>query len=349
MSRRFPGRYNDGRTAASREVVVVAVASGLEIRDGDNLLIAFWQLADLRADGQLPGAQGVRVRCEAEPDARLTLPDGEFIREVAPSLGARPKRRFGTWAMAASFAAALAIIVGMAYSMPVASRALAALVPISVEREWGGKLARGLEDELGTCRGPAGSAALALLASRLSAGLPEDSKPTRVSVVKAKDTNALALPGGIILIFEGLLKNAEGPDEVAGVLAHELTHVAERHVTAAMIRGIGVGLVVTMVTGDASGMLASGAAALLAGAYSREDEAQADRGAVRMLDRAGIASEGLARFFDRLAKHGSAPEWLSTHPDSSARAAAIRSETRATATAPSLSPEQWGELKGICG
>lgn len=349
MAREFPGRFNDGRTAATRAVTIRPAPEGLEIRGTDGLLIAFWKLADLRADGQLPGNAGIRVRCEAEPDARLILPDGEFIREVAPALTARPKRRFANWAIAASFAAALAMIAGFAWSMPAVSRALAAMVPPEVERDWGGRLAQGLEKRWGTCRGPAGSAALAMLSARLTASLPEEAKPNRVAVVRSKDENALALPGGTILIFQGLLDKAQGPDEIAGILAHELTHVAERHVAAAMIRGFGVGLVVMLVTGDSSGMLASGAATLLAGAYSREDEAQADLGAVAMLDRAGIASEGLARFFDRLAGYDAAPEWLSTHPESSARAAAIRASARVTATAPALNPAQWADLKGICG
>jgi predicted Zn-dependent protease len=87
----------------------------------------------------------------------------------------------------------------------------------------------------------------------------------------------------------------------------------------------------------------------MAGAYSREDEAEADRGAVSLLAQAGLDGDGLAAFFRRLAAKPSAmPEWLNTHPDSLARAQAVEA-ARTKPGAPALTPEQWAAVKGICG
>lgn len=87
----------------------------------------------------------------------------------------------------------------------------------------------------------------------------------------------------------------------------------------------------------------------LAGAYSREDEAEADRGAVALLARAGLSADGLAAFFRRMAEQPSAvPAWLSTHPDSQARAQAVEAQ-HTKPGAPALTAEQWAAVKGICG
>lgn len=340
----LPGRFNDGRTAASRAVLVTPSANGLDIRGEDGLLVAFWHKADLRADGELPSGNGVRLRCAADESARLSLEQAEFIRPLLPAKSCFP------WAKAAA-AVAATLLLGAALwlGIPAASRQLVALVPTAWENSWGDTLAHGLEQRWGSCRQPAGEAALHLLSDRLAAGIDPALRPRRLMVVKQSDQNAIALPGGTVMVFSGLLTQAQGPDELAGVLAHEFTHLRLRHPTAAMIRATGIGLAVTLVTGDSSGVMASGAAMALAGAYSREDEAEADRGAVTLLSQAHVDAHGLAGFFRRLtAEPSKIPSWLSTHPDSLARAQAVEA-LAGTAGAPALTPDQWTAVKEICG
>lgn len=340
----LPGRYNDGRSAASRKVTVTPSAAGLDIRGEDGLLVAFWHTDDLRADAELPDGKGVRLRCASDEHARLTLPDAEFIRPLLPAKPRLP------WAKAAgALAATILLGAGLWLGIPAASRALVHVVPASWENRWGDALAAGLTQRWGVCRQPAGEAALHLLSDRVAAGVEPGLRPRRVVVVKQADQNAIALPGGTVMVFSGLLKEAEDPDELAGVLAHEFTHLRLRHPTAAMIRAVGVGTAVTLVTGDSSGVVATGAAIALAGAYSREDESEADRGAVALLARAGLDVDGLAAFFRRLAaKPSGVPAWLSTHPDSLVRAQAIEAFGSRTG-AQALTPEQWAAVKGICG
>ncbi|MCR6631547.1 MAG: M48 family metallopeptidase [Magnetospirillum sp.] len=337
------GRFNDGRTAASRKVLVTPKAGGLDIRGEDGLLVAFWRTDDLRADGDLPGGKGVRLRCATDTGARLTLERAEFIRPLLPRKPRLPWAKLG-----AALVLAAALGAGLWLGLPAASRTLANLVPAAWEQRWGDAVAAGFQRRWGACRQPAGEAALHLLTDRLAAGLPPDQRPRRVVVVRTPDVNAFALPGGTVLIFSGLLADAQSPDEVAGVLAHEIAHLRFRHPTAALIRAAGVGVVVTLITGDSSGLVATGAGMALAGAYSREDEAAADRGAVALLADAGLDAQGLATFLRRLAAHPNGlPQWLNSHPDSAARAQAV--EAAAKAGAPALGPEQWAALKGICG
>ena len=165
--------------------------------------------------------------------------------------------------------------------------------------------------------------------------------------------NAFAAPGGFIVIFNGLLKAARSPDEVAGVLAHEMGHVIERHGAEALVRTVGLSLIFQIFVGDASGLVGLGAAAgqlLLELSYSRGDEAEADATAVTALVAADIRRNGLADFFARLDREAEdqSEEFalLSSHPLNSDRVEAIRKAPVGGGRAMSVSA--WRALKTIC-
>lgn len=342
-----PGRFNDGRNAASHKVTVHSLADRLEIRGEDGLLLAAWRGGDLLRDGQAPGG-GLRLRCRAEPDARLIV-----AQDFPLPGGAAPARtwRIG-WGLPLALAAGLAVMAGLYFALPGLARQGAALVPPALEASWGAQVADGLERQMGRCQGLAGQAALDGLVRRLAAGLPPDRAAIIIRVLNRPLVNAIALPGGQIIVFRGLLDLTQQPDELAGVLAHELTHIGERHVTAAMIRGAGIGVLATMLTGDASGALASGAAMVFASSYSRDDEAAADRGGLGLLAKAGIGNAGFATFFERMegreSKGDVLPTWISSHPETTARLAVVRAAATAKPLPAALADEQWQAVKAIC-
>ena len=345
-----PGRFSDGRSAAVRKVTVRVLATGLEIRGADGFLIAVWKTEDLLADGDWPEKRGVRLRCASEPDARLAVEDAKVIAEVLPSPPRPPRKRRAGLVLACLLGAG--VLVGLMIGLAPMSKLLAHLIPAGLERQWGQSIAEGLEGQMKPCTGREGRRVLDALAQRLAEPLPADRRGVRVHVLRSKDVNALALPGGEIILFSALVAKAGDSDELAGVLAHEITHIGERHVSAAMIRALGVGVFVTMITGDASGLVASGLGAALAGAYTREDESAADMGALSLLEEAGIGSDGLARFFRRLetmeGRQGQVLAWLGTHPDSGVRAAAIEARRRPAPRLPALSDADWQAVKRVC-
>jgi beta-barrel assembly-enhancing protease len=150
-------------------------------------------------------------------------------------------------------------------------------------------------------------------------------------VVRSSQVNAFALPGGPIVIHTGLLREATGPEQLAGVLAHEMAHVVRRHGIQRIAQSVGVVAVIQLMFGDVSGVMAIGVELLRAGAvnsYSREQENQADMEAVDLMRAANLDPNALADFFVRLASKGTdLPDllaWLGTHPELNDRISAVR-------------------------
>jgi predicted Zn-dependent protease len=158
----------------------------------------------------------------------------------------------------------------------------------------------------------------------------------------------VALPGGRIYLFNGLIQFAEGPNEVLGVLAHEMAHVQERHVLENLLRHSGFQIIVSSL--GAGGSFAQYGQVLLQRSYSREDEAGADVLGTQALNRAGLPSEGMVTFFRRLRdRRGSdsfLPDIASTHPSTDERILRMKKVTRSGT--PVLTEGEWKILQSFC-
>lgn len=337
------GVLRDGVSAADHKVVVRVLGHGLEIVGQDSQLVQRWPLARVRRIEDSPDA-ALRLTCAEYPQARLVVARPGPLAQLVPARRRRP----GLWL--GLVAGAAAMVAALVWGLPRLSTAAARMVPVEAERALGLSMAAEIETAKRACAGAEGRAALAALEERLAAPLPPAKRPTRVLVLDDPTVNAIALPGGTVILFRGLLDQAASADEVAGVLAHEMAHVAERHPLAALIRSVGLAALATVITGDLSALAASAGGMALAGSYSRGDEAQADAIAVDLLNAAAIPAAGLAGFFARLSgESGQLPEFLSTHPDLSKRRQAVLARAADGARGPALSPGQWQALRGICG
>ena len=207
------------------------------------------------------------------------------------------------------------------------------------------------------CNGAAGRAALDRLTERLGASI-DTPYNFRVTVIDIPVANAIAAPGGQVVVFRGLFDLADSPDAVAGVLAHEFAHVIRRHPTQSVLLAQGLAILPDLLTGNmAGGDVIAGVGSMVIGAsYSRGVEAEADTVAVEILGAAAISTAGLAAVFDRLTAEEAnavgefAPllELISSHPRSASRAEAVARVQKA-ATRPALSGQEWRALKTICG
>lgn len=156
-------------------------------------------------------------------------------------------------------------------------------------------------------------------------------------VVNARDINAFALPGGPMYVNRGMIEAAKNEGEMAGVMAHEISHVALRHATAQATKQgsatntlgtIGLILGGAILGGQTGAQLGAAAAQAWQTKYSRDYETQADILGSQIMADAGYDPRDLANMFQTIAQQGGgrAPEWLSSHPDPGNRYQKINQE-----------------------
>jgi predicted Zn-dependent protease len=362
------GLYFDGVSSARHAVAVEATADGVRIRGADGSAVADWPYAALRAMSSPDDL--LRLSHAGGPElARLEIRDvaliaeieqhAEFLDRKGPT-ERRLRRRVIFWSVAATASLLLVAVVGL----PLLASQVAPHVPLSVERRLGAAidaqarsmLDQGHGDKPFECGAEdaekAGLAAINSLIGRLerAAALPI---PLTATVIRRRESNAIALPGGHIYVFEGLVTKARNADEVASVVAHEIGHVAHRDGTRSLLEAAGLSFLFGMLLGDftGGGLAVIAARMALQSAYSREVEGAADLYGVALMAKVGGNPKALGTILDRIAgqvEPGS--DLLKDHPQTKDRIAAINAAAAASpgARQPLLAPAEWMALKGIC-
>jgi Zn-dependent protease with chaperone function len=175
-------------------------------------------------------------------------------------------------------------------------------------------------------------------------------KPLRAVVLRREQANAVTLPGHLY-VLGGLLEQADNVDQVAGVIAHELGHLAHRDGIRALLKGSGLSLVLGSLIGDffGGGAVIAAAETLLKLAYSRQRETQADEYAVRTMVALKADPRAFAGFMERVAISNPRRSIFLGHPpvpDRVARINAIAPPQSGGATL--LDAAEWKALKRIC-
>ena len=181
------------------------------------------------------------------------------------------------------------------------------------------------------------------------------------SVVNASDINAFALPGGPMFVNRGMIQAARSEGEMAGVMAHEISHVALRHGTAqasksqnplvqlGAIGGAILGAVIGGNTGEAVGQGTQLGLGVYLLKFSREFETQADILGAQIMAKAGYDPMDLAKMFETIEKQGGrgGPEFLSSHPNPGNRQERIAEESRKLNASPRRNQsEQFTQIQG---
>jgi beta-barrel assembly-enhancing protease len=159
---------------------------------------------------------------------------------------------------------------------------------------------------------------------------PEDEWPFEIFVVNNDITNAFALPGGSIFVFTGLIAESSSAEEVAGVIAHEMGHIINRHGIKRIAQSIGTLVIIQLIFGNTDGFTSIAREFLTAATinnYSQSQEREADETSVILMHKAGLNPLALSEFFYRLKEQGEEVpaylSWLSTHPSHDDRINAI--------------------------
>jgi predicted Zn-dependent protease len=210
-----------------------------------------------------------------------------------------------------------------------ATTAVAAITLVSVEQEIEiGKQANAqARKELRELRDGEVNSYIREVAARLVRVAPGPKYPYTFSMADYREINAFALPGGPVWLHRGVLHSATNESQVAGVLAHEIAHIAQRHaadqLTKATMTNLGLGLLGAVLGNGTGASAAQMAASFMANGmflkFSRDDEREADRVGLQMLTRAGWDGRGMVELFEILRREGSRDPgkvemFLSSHP-----------------------------------
>ena len=365
MQTEWTGDYLDGQTAIRRAAAVRLLRSGLEIAI-ETGHTAWWPYGEVRQTQGFYEGQEVRLERGGQLPEVLLIRDAAFLsalHRAAPEMAGRfhdPSRRRRRIALTALAALAVVGITTALYlwGIPGMVSVVAPHVPPSWEERLGRSVSEHLAPEARRCIETTRAQAIQEIADSLLSTVRDSPYTFRVMVVNNPSVNALAAPGGYVVVFRGLLERTQTAEELAGVLAHEFQHILFRHTTRALLRHASTGLLLTAITGDMTGPMAYGLeSARIIGElrYSRLNEDEADRAGFRMLVDAGLDTAGMIAFFETLAtdrpKMLSLPPYLSTHPTAEGRIERLRSLASGPrpVTTRLLPGVDWQDVRSICG
>jgi Zn-dependent protease with chaperone function len=345
--------YFDG-LSNRRRLVTLAFGDQLELAEPAQTPVK-WSYADIRRADSPSGT--LRVTCLAAPAlARLEIRDPAVAAELtsrcprldenAPGKGIAP-------VIGWSIAAAVSIVGVVLFGVPLAADRLTPLVPQAFERRLGDVADGQVKVIFGnkTCTNIAGQAAFAKLVNTLRQAAGLDA-PLQTEVLATPIPNAFALPGGKVYLFDGLLAKANNPDEIAGVLAHELGHVRHRDSTRNLIYNGGTSFLIGLLFGDitGSGALIFASRSMVTASYSREAEHNADTFSIDVMHKLGRSPKPMGELLFRVTgKQGdNTLSFIANHPLTEDRLKRMSDEDRPPTGPPLLTADEWASLKAIC-
>lgn len=353
--------FYDGESARRRTVSVTITASSLDLHEGSGW-IASWPVGEVRRRDAPEGILRL-TRDGTSSLARLEIADAEtqagirvHCRHLDETVHRERTGRILFWSAAAS----LSILLCVFLLLPILAERLTPLIPESYER----RLGTAVDNQVRAifrgkvCEASDGVAALKTLVTRLQGANPLPMQAD-VVILDSKMPNAAALPGGRIYLFKALIDEAESVDEIAGVLAHEMGHVAHRDGLRKMIQAGGTSYLLGLLLGDVTGggAIVVVSRHLVDSTYSREAEAAADDFAGRAMVTLGRPAHPMALLLKRIEKKHEdeddgndfrIPAFLSTHPVTDQRLKALEKQVPPRQGEPLLDQGQWRALKEIC-
>ncbi|MEO6841211.1 MAG: M48 family metallopeptidase [Bradyrhizobium sp.] len=346
--------YFDG-TTSRRRLVTLVLGDRVALHEPLQAVVT-WPYDDIRRADSPTGT--LRLTCLTAPAlARLEIRDPALATELiarCPRLDEnRPSRGSAAAIVGWSLAAAASIIAVVMFGVPLAADRLTPLVPQAVERRMGDVADGQVKALFGNkvCNNKDGQAAFIKLVNTLreAAGLDPS---IQTAVLATPVPNAFALPGGRVYLFNGLLAKAENPDEIAGVLAHELGHLRHRDGTRNLIHNGGTSFLIGLLFGDVtgSGAVIFASRSLVTASYSREAEQNADNFSIDVMHKLGRPTKAMGELLFRVTgKQGdSSLSILASHPMTEDRLKRMSEVDRPASGPPLLTAAEWNSLKAIC-
>lgn len=321
----FSVRYHDGRLSIAHDATLTLMPDHwlIHYRDPSGELTSVrWTLPGIVTDENFSNLYIFRygefpqqtIECKDE-----TLP--EMLKKRYPEKAFFKKRITDIFKLSntaiVGVAAVVLMLMGLGYwfGLPWLAGAAAARFPVSTEVKMGDTMYENMIRAYDVDEGL--TAATNDFAKSIDFKTPY---PIRITVVKENEVNAFALPGGRIVVFDGILRKMKTKEELAALLAHEVSHVHYRHSLRNIFRSLGGYLFLSLLLNDINGVvtvLADNSNMLANLTYSRELETEADQKAMAIFKADGLDLKGFVDLFTVLnSAHGDVEslKLLSTHP-----------------------------------
>lgn len=243
----------------------------------------------------------------------------------------RMKRNFSVFAWVISLSLLLTMIIyGIYWLRNSFGYAIASRVPLAWEENLGNSLFKSLTTGKKMYEDAETLKLLEPITKPLTEAASDSGYKFQFHIIEDESLNAFAIPGGHVIIHSGLIQKAESPEEIAGVLAHEISHVTERHSVRQIISSIGIFIVVQALFGDFTGLLAiitQNSGLLLRTKFSRDFEREADAKGFHYLYKSKMDPNGMLVFFGKILEEekkmignsGDILSFISTHPGTEER------------------------------
>lgn len=368
----FKGIFSDGKSAAAYDVRVQLTDAGIQFSslsatDTQSELYEEWTYDQLTSSQPVHPPAPTQLGTKEHPGATLFVSEAEFGKLIAiraPHLSKRAERwRIVYPTLAVSFLICCAIAFIYISDIDVFQK-VARYIPEDTRDQFGKQVISGQIGDKKQCSSSEGIKSLQKIQARLE-NSHSIKKPFNIRVAKIGIVNAFAAPGRNMLITGELIETAKTPEEIAGVMAHEMGHGMMLHAEAGFLRAVGLSITISLITGGDASWLGDLGFNLLELRNRRSAERDADKFALRMLKQAGISAKPMLDFYERILEEhekkqknpktpkeikdtfSSISDLLSTHPSTPERMKLVQSQPD-WPTTPLLTDQEWQALKSIC-
>ncbi|MDH3209521.1 MAG: M48 family metallopeptidase [Burkholderiaceae bacterium] len=329
----FEARYYDGKSSQLRKVSIYPLPPDRLHVLGEGVDFSC-TLAEIRASSRVGNT---RRHLYFADGSQCETADNDAVDEILASANAAaPGRLLHRWesrlgyVLFALVLTAVSLWAGVVYGIPALAKQVAFSLPAATDRMLGQGALEGLDKTLlrQTRLSPQRQSEVKALFDDMKANI-EDAGDYRLELRASKmiGANAFALPSGIVVVTDPLVRLAKSDGELVAVLAHEIGHLRQRHGLRRALQGSAMAVVVIAVTGDVGSLVSVTAALpalLVESKYSRDFEREADDFALDYLQRHDIAPEAMGEILLRMGKQvgaaGDVPDFLSSHPATRERA-----------------------------
>jgi Zn-dependent protease with chaperone function len=369
MFQEFEGYLFDETVETGRiKISIMAEQSGLSIKGEGIQHKVYWNNLVL----EYGGSNNRQVFIKSKLDLKLNLftNDTALIKEIKNKAGMygetvlkpltkdNTKRFFLSFGFLSSvfFAIIIGSILLFYFKYGKLKKIAAKAVPVEIENKLGESIFKASVDQTKIIQVPEVTKALNDIYTKFKPHLKDQPYQFQFYLIRNEELNAFALPGGYVVVHTGLILEAESAEELAGVLAHEISHVTERHAVERIISSLGIVVACQVLLGDVSGLatiIVQGAQFVSMMKFSQSQESEADQMGFELMKKAKISHLGFIDFFKRAkAKKDIIPDQVkdtlsifSTHPPDESRIKSIDELSKKNSYEPEKLDINWVELK----